>query len=257
MFLSGANFVRWSTETGPLPRQRCYSKNDLFIDSPSVSWVLRRTREWHKLCLLHALLGGISKQIMPNHYSGGVLTFMTKFLGSFGVYLRRSIIFDPHCYHGRHPLTNFTLASGQALVEFTLTFLLLLVVAWIPADFGLGFYTGQLAHNAAREGARIAAADPTLISGTTSCVMPACTGNIFQETAGRLSPALLPAATITLNLEPDTGTNCNRMVTVTVSGNYNFFFYRLLYLMGASGNLNNTPITRQTRMRWEGQAGCS
>jgi Flp pilus assembly protein TadG len=35
--------------------------------------------------------------------------------------------------------------SGQALVEFTLTFVLLLVVAWIPADFGLAFYTGQLA----------------------------------------------------------------------------------------------------------------
>ena len=45
---------------------------------------------------------------------------------------------------------------GQALVEFTLVFLLLLVVAWIPADFGLAFFTGQLAQNAAREGARIA-----------------------------------------------------------------------------------------------------
>jgi hypothetical protein len=49
--------------------------------------------------------------------------------------------------------------TGQALVEFTLVFLLFLVVAWIPADFGLAFYTGQLAQNASREGARIAAAD--------------------------------------------------------------------------------------------------
>lgn len=181
---------------------------------------------------------------------------MPKFLGSFGVYLRRSTISNLRCYHGRHPLTNFPLASGQALVEFTLTFLLLLIVAWIPADFGLAFYTGQLAHNASREGARIAAADSTLVSGTTSCVVPACTGNIFKETAGRISSALLPAATITLNLEPDTGANCNRMVTVTVSGNHNFFFYRLLHLVGVSGNLDSTPITRQTRMRWEGQAGC-
>lgn len=182
---------------------------------------------------------------------------MAKILGSFGIYLRRSAILNLRYYRNRHPLTNFPLASGQALVEFTLTFLLLLIVAWIPADFGLAFYTGQLAHNAAREGARIAAADPTLISGTTYCVMPACSGNIFQETAGRLSSALLPAATITLNLEPDTGTNCNRMVTVTVSGTYNFFFYGLLRWFGISGNLNNTQITRQTRMRWEGQAGCS
>ena len=182
---------------------------------------------------------------------------MAKLLCSFGVYLRRSAIFNLRCYRGRHPLTNFPLASGQALVEFTLTFLLLLIVAWIPADFGLAFYTGQLAHNAAREGARIAATDRTLISGTTSCVMPACTGNIFQETAGRLSSALLPAATITLNLEPDTGTNCNRMVTVTVSGTYNFFFYKLLRLFGISAIPNTTPIRRQTRMRWEAQAGCS
>jgi len=153
-------------------------------------------------------------------------------------------------------LISLTRSSGQALVEFTFTFLILLIVAWIPADFGLAFYSGQLAQNAAREGARIAAADTTLVSGTTSCVMPSCTANIFKETAGRLSSALLPAATITLQLDPDTITTCNRMVTVTVSGTYNFFFYQLLRWTGVTTNLNNTPITRQTRMRWEGQAGC-
>ena len=159
-------------------------------------------------------------------------------------------------YNSNSPI-GLTGSSGQAVVEFTLTFLLLLVVAWIPADFGLAFYTGQLAHNAAREGARIAAADSTLASGTVSCTMPSCTGNILKETAARVSSALLPAATIAVNLDPDTGTNCNRMVTVTVSGTYNFFFYQLLGWFGVSENLNSTSITRQTRMRWEGQAGCS
>ena len=154
------------------------------------------------------------------------------------------------------PLVRLSRSSGQAVVEFTLTFLILLIVAWIPADFGLGFYSGQLAQNAAREGARIAAADSTLASGTTTCVMPYCTGNIFSETAKRISSALLPAATITLELDPDTGTNCNRMVTVMVSGTYNFFFYQLLGWFGASGGLNDTPITRETRMRWEAQPGC-
>ena len=52
------------------------------------------------------------------------------------------------------PADRWIGSSGQAAVEFTLTFLLLLVVAWIPADFGLAFYSGQLAHNAAREGAQ-------------------------------------------------------------------------------------------------------
>ena len=156
----------------------------------------------------------------------------------------------------RTSLAFLTNSRGQGAVEFTLTFLLLLVVAWIPADFGLAFYTSQLAQNAAREGARIAATDSTLLSGTTSCVTPACTGNIFKETAARISSALLPAATISVSLDPDTGTNCNRMVSVTVTGNYNFFFYRLLSWFGVSGNLSNTPIVRQTRMRWEAQAGC-
>jgi len=127
---------------------------------------------------------------------------------------------------------SLTRSSGQALVEFTMTFLILLIVAWIPTDFGLAFYSGQLAQNAAREGARIAAADRTLVTGPISCVMPSCTGNIFKETAGRLSSALLPAATITVNLDPDTGANCNRMVTVAVSGTYNFFFYQLLHWVG-------------------------
>ena len=158
---------------------------------------------------------------------------------------------------GSNASTILTDSSGQGVVEFTLTFLLVLVVAWIPVDFGLAFYSSQLAHNAAREGARIAAADLTLISGTTSCTLPSCTGNILKETASRVSAALLPAATIAVNLEPDTGTNCNRMVTVTVSGTYNFFFYQFLRGFGVSENSNSTPITRQTRMRWEGQSGCS
>ena len=156
----------------------------------------------------------------------------------------------------RNILASLSRSSGQAVVEFTLTFLLFLVIAWIPADFGLALYTGQLAQNAAREGARIAAADPTLASGTTSCTMPSCSGNIFQQTAARISSALLPGATITLNLDPDTGSNCNRMVTVAVSGTYNFFFYQLLHWMGISENLENKKIDRQTRMRWEHQNGC-
>jgi len=148
-------------------------------------------------------------------------------------------------------------ASGQALVEFTFMFVLFLVIAWIPADFGLAFYSSQLAQNASREGARIAAADRTLVSGTTSCTMPSCTGNIFKETAARISSALLPGATITLTLDPDVGAaNCNRMVTVSVSGSYNFFFYQLLRWFGVSSVPNNTDIMRQTRMRWEPQWGC-
>lgn len=156
----------------------------------------------------------------------------------------------------RHVILTLTSSSGQAVVEFALVFMLFLIIAWIPADFGIGLYTGQLAQNASREGARIAASDRTLASGTISCTMPSCSGNILQQTARRISSALLPGATISVTLDPDTGSNCNRMVTVAVAGTYNFFFYQLLHWMGVSGNLDDVNITRQTRMRWEHQAGC-
>jgi len=49
--------------------------------------------------------------------------------------------------------------KGQTLVEFSLVFIILLVVAWIPADFGLAFYTAQIASNAARRRCRCAVRD--------------------------------------------------------------------------------------------------
>ena len=152
--------------------------------------------------------------------------------------------------------TGFSHSSGQAVVEFTLVFLLFLVIAWIPADFGLAFFTAQLAQNASREAARIAAADPNVASG--SCNMPCSSapgGSALKAAADRMSPTLLPGALISLTLEPPAGANCNRLVGVSVSGEYNYFFYQLLRAMG-----NTTPdtlnIVRSTSMRWEHQPGC-
>src|SRR6516164_4519561 len=160
-----------------------------------------------------------------------------------------------------HPVnaTGFTHSSGQAVVEFTLVFLLFLVIAWIPADFGLAFYSGQLAQNASREAARIAAADPNLAGG--SCTMPcssAPAGTALKAAADRMSPALLPGALISVTLEPANGTNCNRLTEVSISGNYNFFFYRLLQgLVGPSSSISDPAnIQRSTKMRWEHQPGC-
>ena len=146
--------------------------------------------------------------------------------------------------------------KGQAMVEFTLCFILLLVIAWIPADFGLAFYTGQLASNAAREGARIGSAS-----------RPFNANDVVTETCRRLPSALLSdpggafgtSCALVSNSNarvqvtaPGSG-SCNEAVTVTVSGNYNFFFYRILYLTGITGDLNTQLITRQTSMRWEHQ----
>ena len=149
--------------------------------------------------------------------------------------------------------------KGQALVEYTLAFILLLVIAWIPADFGLAFYTGQMAMNASREGARIAAAQRILAAGTITCNLPCASEQtsdptgVLAQTANRVASALLPGATITSPSIP--ARRCNRQVTVAVSGSYNYFFYRVLRLMtGSTASAPGAvPINRSTTMRWEHQ----
>jgi Flp pilus assembly protein TadG len=164
------------------------------------------------------------------------------------------------------PLGRCLTCKGQALVEFTLVFMLLLIVAWIPADFGLAFYTGQQAQNAAREGTRIAAADTALLTqlgGNTSiqCTLPcsgAAAGTILRATADRVSAALIPAATVKVTYPSPDGPNsgCQQLVKVSVNGNYRFFFYRILRLTGVDVP-PSTPIQRSTNMRWEHQEACA
>lgn len=141
--------------------------------------------------------------------------------------------------------------SGQAIIEFTLVFVIFLVISFIPADFGLALFTGQLAQNASREGARIASADLNPTAGT--CTMP-CTGttnDILAETAKRMSSALLPGAQISIALS---GSCPLRMVTVSVAGNYNYFYYKLMRMVGGS-TPDTANIVRTTSMRIE-QQGC-
>ena len=146
---------------------------------------------------------------------------------------------------------------GQAMVEFTLIFILLLVVAWIPADFGLAFYTGQLSLNASREGARIAAA-----------TIPFDAADAATQTCKRLSSALLsdpgsgfgasclPYSNARVDVTAPAGIVCNQKLTVTVTGNYNYTLYRILRYFGAPVPLS-VPITRSTAMRWEHQSPCT
>jgi Flp pilus assembly protein TadG len=59
-------------------------------------------------------------------------------------------------------------------------FVLFLAIIWIAADFGLAFYSGQLAQNASREGARLAAA-----------TNPFDAGNIQTRIMNRMNSAVL------------------------------------------------------------------
>lgn len=168
------------------------------------------------------------------------------------------IEFLNHCSQ----IFSYSNRKGQAAVEFTLTFVLLLIIAWIPADFGLAFFTGQQAQNAAREGARIASADPTLVAQMGGATSMSCTapcfgsGSVLQAAAGRLSNVLIKNAQITLTYDPSVS-GCQKMLTVQVTGTYNYFFYQLLRLVGVTGVKNSENIKRGTTMRYEHQQPCS
>jgi len=146
--------------------------------------------------------------------------------------------------------------KGQALVEFTLVVILFLIVAWIPADFGLAFYTNQLTQNASREAARIAASDPSVTS--SSCVLAStCSSvpatSVLARAADRLKSALLSGGQITLTVIPETSPGaCDSLVSVQITGDYDFFFFGFLNFLGASVP-DSVSIDRVTEMRWEHQ----
>jgi Flp pilus assembly protein TadG len=143
--------------------------------------------------------------------------------------------------------------KGQALVEFTLIFMLALVVLWIPADFGLYVYSAHIAQNAAREGARIAAADPTLGAGSTTCTWPCASDTTIKKlVANRVSTGFLSTPSVTLQRENVVQPACNAQVIVTVNGNYSFWFYRMLRWFGASVP-PMAAVIRTHSMRWEHQ----
>jgi Flp pilus assembly protein TadG len=165
---------------------------------------------------------------------------------------QKNLFANSFCTNALH---IFTKNKGQAAVEFTLVFIFLVIVAWIPADFGLAFYTSQIAQNAVREGARIAAADPTLVAPPNpTCGPPLSScfgfGNVFSETAVRLPSALSGATTQITVLYPDPASStCNQLVTVSVQGQYPFFFYKVLRFMGIDVTI--PTIQRSSTMRWE------
>ena len=144
---------------------------------------------------------------------------------------------------------------GQAIVEFTLCVILMLVVAWIPADFGLMFYTGQLSQNAAREGARVAAADPTMSTQLGTCAMPCSSGsNLLQQVAKRVANGIMSGANTSITLDTPTGSipTCDLRVRVAIGQDYRPFFYKILRMMGMTVR-DVVRLNRVATMRYEHQ----
>jgi Flp pilus assembly protein TadG len=135
-------------------------------------------------------------------------------------------------------------ARGQSIVEISLITPILLVALYIPADFGIAFFSAHLTQNAVREAARIAVStkDPFDSAAATA---------IRNEVLTRL-PTGLTAKNATVRYYGGGPANCMRFVEVAAGGSYNYFLYQIMRLFGSTVP-NLVTITRTSRMRYEFQ----
>src|SRR5688572_25678565 len=114
---------------------------------------------------------------------------------------------------------------GQSIVEITLITPLLLIAMYVPVDFGISFFIGNLTQTAAREGARIGSGLQKSGQVPDLTFSSAEANTVKTEVISRL-PAYLTDKTVTVTFY--TGTACMEFVEVTAQGQYKFFMYQLM-----------------------------
>jgi Flp pilus assembly protein TadG len=134
--------------------------------------------------------------------------------------------------------------SGQSIVEIGLVTPFLLIALYVPIDFGIAYYTAQLTQNAVREAARIGVS-------TKDPFDNAAADNIAVQARDRL-PLRLKQVTVTVEYFGPASATCMQSVSVTAVGSYDYFFYQVLRLVGAT-LLPTAQITRVSQMRYEFQ----
>ena len=133
---------------------------------------------------------------------------------------------------------------GQSIVEISLITPLLLIALYIPADFGVSFFMGNLIQTAAREGARVGSGLQKSGNAPNLFFSPQAADTVRTEVVSRL-PAYLTNKVVTITFY--TGTDCMEFVQVTAQGQYQFFLYKLMRLFG--GNVpDSATISRTTQM---------
>ena len=126
---------------------------------------------------------------------------------------------------------------GTALIEFTLVLPMLLVMTVAAVDFGRAFFVKNVVSQAAREGVRLRAvtssADSGLVTARVNQVAQAANVNVTQVSIAGPDPS--------------------RMVTVTVTAEFNWIFPGVFNLFGANFT-NPMSLTGEAVMRNEGSS---
>jgi Flp pilus assembly protein TadG len=137
---------------------------------------------------------------------------------------------------------------GQSIVEITLITPLLLVALYVPFDFGVAFFVAHLTQNAVREGARVASTTPSLNNTAVGNVAD----NVYANLPNGLVSGSPAAKDVTVTYYATGAVDCVQVVEVKARGTYNFFWYRLIGLIGLTPPAP-IEITRTTKMRYEWQ----
>lgn len=139
--------------------------------------------------------------------------------------------------------------TGQSLIEITLITPLLLIALYVPVDFGISFFVGNLTQTAVREGARVGSGLQKSGSVPNLVFSSAEANTVKTEVFSRL-PNYLTNKAVTVTFY--SGTGCLEFVQVTAQGNYNFSLYRLMRLFGGTAP-NSLTISRTTQMHYKYQ----
>lgn len=138
---------------------------------------------------------------------------------------------------------------GQSIVEISLITPLLLIAMYIPVDFGISFFMGNLTQTAAREGARIGSGLQKSGEVPDLFFSSAAANTVKTEVISRL-PTYLTNKTVTVRFY--TGTACLEFVEVTAQGQYRFSMYQLMKLFGGNAP-DSITISRSTQMHYKYQ----
>jgi Flp pilus assembly protein TadG len=144
-----------------------------------------------------------------------------------------------------HSLFN---CKGQSIVEIALMTPLILVALYVPVDFGITIFTGYITQNAVRDGARIASTTDSMTNAKATNLATQVYNNLPERLVTG-SPAIKQA---TVNYYATGAATCAKFVEVQAQGTYDFFFYRLIGLIGFTPP-DPIKITRTTRMSYEFQ----
>jgi Flp pilus assembly protein TadG len=147
---------------------------------------------------------------------------------------------------------------GQSITELALILPLILVLISGVVDFGLAFFIGHELENAAREGARSAAVQPTDPAASGDVAFPGCQSSSLPiiSAACNTMPNIGLFDGFTVSNTAVTGSAPNKAVIVTATGTYSWFLLQLipasLPLLGDTG-FPSSPITiiRSATMRRE------